>query len=386
MSKKVGIITHWYSSYNYGGHLQAYALCRTLNSMGADAKQIQYVWCHDVNLTIEKRATIKKIGCVDILRKFKNAIYYAKAKEFPSVYEARKRAFSHFRNELIAHTDRVYDKTNIKDAYSCFDVLVTGSDQVWNLQWYEPEFFLDSVPENKTKVAYAASISMNGFNEAQEEIFTEKLKSFNAISVREKDFCILLKDITTQEIFHCIDPVFLLDSTQWEEIAAEKVLDKKYIFCYLLGTSKENRKIIKKYAKQNKLKIVSFPYLGGYSNADAFFGDIRINNASPEQFLSLIKNAECVFTDSFHATAFSLIFKKQFFVLDRDGHSGMGMRIKDLCRLFDIESRYINSSEKKNTRYLNYLEPYDFDKERPVYIRTLKESLDFIKRFILKEN
>lgn len=119
-----------------------------------------------------------------------------------------------------------------------------------------------------------------------------------------------------------LDPVFLLSAADWHEIVQEPHIKTPYIFCYLLGSNKEQHERAIKIAKENSCKLVTIPYLNGYNQLDDNFGDIQISAASPQEFLGLIENAAGVVTDSFHATAFSVIFNRPFWALSRFKNQG----------------------------------------------------------------
>ena len=117
---------------------------------------------------------------------------------------------------------------------------------------------------------------------------------------------------------------------------------------------------------------------GYYEKADEKFADISISEASVGQFLYLIKNAEYVFTDSFHATVFSLIFEKQFFVFERAGHKGMGERINSLLSLFDLEERFIVDEKNNELSYLEKLQNIDYLLDFAKFNDKKQESLAFL--------
>lgn len=370
---KIGIITHYLNSTNYGGNLQAYALCSYLNNQGFDAVQISYDRSLD---NPAPKSPIKRTK--SFLRKL-----HQKAKNLPSEIKTaairsnlnqREEAVLTF-NRSIPHT-KIYTAKTIASSIDEFDVFITGSDQVWNPLAVCSAYLLDFVNAEKAcKMSYAASISVNELPEKFGERYENSLKDYSAISVREKRAIELLRPITEQKIEWVLDPTLLLDEDDWKSIASNRFKGDSYIFCYFLGDSDEQRKIAEEYAKKHNLKIYTIPYLNGvFKECDKNFGNKKLFDISPEDFISLIANSECVFTDSFHAVVFSLIFKKQFFVFDRIIKQSLGSRIKDLTDLFKAEEYFCNTPDKFSLEYIESLGSIDYSKPFPKYDEMKRKS------------
>lgn len=343
--KKIGILTMYYNSFNYGGLLQAYALVKYLNNKGYDAKQISYDFSKvtiNINASYKKRQSksvvkIKK-STKRLLVNCNNLIH-----GLSGYRRIRQEICEEFRNN-IPHTEIVYNVDTLNEIVDDFDAFITGSDQVWNPNGYRPGFFLTFVDgKEKLKIAYAASIS-NTISENALAIFKDALKDFSIISLREESDVDVIKKITNTSVVWAVDPVFLLKREEWNLLTSDikELIAEPYLFCYFLGGSVKQRNVVKEYAKNNRLKIVTIPFLqGDYRACDQSFGDFQLKRISPNQFLGLIRSAECIFTDSFHATAFSLIFQKPFIVFERCDHTEMIERIRSVIRLFGSENRLI---------------------------------------------
>lgn len=344
--KRVGILTMYYDSANYGGLLQAYALVRYLNARGYDSKQICYDFSK-ITININKPSNKQKSHAILRLKKIvkktlnecDNAIH-----GLTDLKKLRKNACKDFRDS-IPHTKEVYSVDTLKRTNEDFDVFITGSDQVWNPNGYRPGFFLTFVDgAKKTKIAYAASVS-NRISSKALDVYKKALQDFDVISVREKADVLQIKKVTEKEVQWAVDPVFLLSKEEWSSVASDidDIISRPYIFCYFLGDSSKQRSVALEYASSKKLKIVTIPYMQmNYRKCDSEFGDVKLLKVTPNQFLGLIRNAERVFTDSFHATAFSLIFQKKFVVFERNGHPEMIERIKSILRLFKCDENLIN--------------------------------------------
>lgn len=335
--KKVGIITHYYKSKNYGGVLQAYALVEFLKSKGFDAQQLCY-----------KRTPSKSSEAVK-LRNFKRALISAIAQKFLIIpikkgLDKRNQSFDDF-TQSIPHSKKVYTDKNIYESTHEYDAFITGSDQVWNPIYYSPSFFLEFA-DGKNRISYAASIAHGNLSDNDKQIFKNHLKKFKAISLRENDVD-LISSLTSVPVTWVIDPTMLLTSNEWDKVSSPRLIKEKYLFCYFLGRNDIQRKVATEFAKKHHLKVVTIPHLMGmFERSDAFFGDIKVLDASPADFISLIKHAEYVFADSFHATAFSNIYNKQYFVFHRSGFKGMASRIYSICELFGTQSRFLDTPEK----------------------------------------
>ena len=385
--KKIGIITHYYNSENYGGNLQAYALCAYLRGIGYGAEQISFRFRPEdepVAVADGKRdSNAKKLTDqlrripklpVGLLKKWEEKRY--------RVNERRTEAFRHFNKQVIPHSQEVYDKNTVADCVKNYDAFITGSDQVWNFKWYHPAFFLDFVPSEKTKLSYAASLAVSALSEEQKAVFEKSLRDFVAVSVREKQAAEILSPLSPVSVEHSIDPTLLLSREQWDEVASPRLVAEDYAFCYFLGDNRKSRRIAKAFAKKKGLKLVTLPHAGGWIKAaDLGFGEIRLFDASPSDFLSLIKHATYVFTDSFHATVFSHLYRKTYFVFHRSRDGEMSTRITDLLSLFETRERFCGG-EKENLAYVDSLVAPDYRDESASLKEFRQASEEFLKNHL----
>lgn len=240
-----------------------------------------------------------------------------------------------------------------------------GSDQVWNMNWYSANhaFLLEFVPDNIPKFAYAASMPNNNLNSEQEEMVAKDLKRFQAISVREQitvDY--LIKLTARNDIEHVLYPTLLLGRNEWENIAVKKTIGEKFIFCYFLGGERKMRSLANIYARMSSLKVVTLPHLSGIQKFDFAFGDYKLYDVSPNELLALIRDAEYVFTDSFHACVFANLFKTKYIVFSRSRiGQKMDSRVVTLLNLFNSSERFCDG-DKASIEYINKV----IDKELPI--------------------
>jgi len=381
-SLNIGVVTHYLKSTNFGGNLQAYALCGFLNEQGHRAEQISFElsFCDRSikSLTRPKRINIFK----RVLLSAKYRINYKQIlidKKKNNVDERRVKAFENFNSNIIPHSKELLSIDDAQTVNNKYDVLIAGSDQIWNLSYYSPFFYLEFEGVNKTKIAYGASIAKSNLVKEEIELYKDKTKDFKAVSLREKDAVDMLKENLAVEPQLVVDPVLLLDKTNWDKVCAERIIDEKYIYCYFLGDNKKARKAVEKFAKAKGLKIVTVPYAGGN---DAYFhksfGDVKLYDVGPEQFLALIKHSEYVFTDSFHAVAFSYIYEKQFFVFNRNESGMMNSRIYNICELFGTDERFCSEIDMINYDYISSCTDIDYSAERIELTELIKNSKKFL--------
>lgn len=377
----IGIITHFYNSNNYGGVLQAYALTKYLKKADIVAEQIRYPFSV-VNFLDHKKRN-KKLKyfnpcnyCKVFNRKVKKTIInllYGKN------LDLRKVAFNNFASN-ISQSKAVFDRNTIFKSVALYDAFITGSDQVWNLDWFDSNYFLEFVPNDKKKISYAASIGQGVLTADRKEYFQRVLPTFDAISVREKETVDLLQPlIPDKKVEWVLDPTLLLEREEWNKICPERRVKEQYLFCYFLGHDKRLRELAVKYAKEHNLKIINLPHLCGICKVDKNFGDYKLYDVAPNDFISLIKYSECVFTDSFHACVFSGIYNKNFYVFNRSGAKNMATRIYTLCELFECQDHFCDCDEKFDTAYIEQLNSINYDKDFTLLKEMKDKSIKFLK-------
>lgn len=394
--KKIGIITLYHKNRNYGGLLQAYALQKVISNFAdCEATQIAYSKKNGVNVLSrwenKSQNRIQKLkrgkllfillGIKSKYFRFKDKYFYKiKKQEIEKKLEQRIQAMDAF-EEVIPHTEVVYENDIADKLNSKFDVFITGSDQVWNPDYIQSAYVLDFT--DKKKISYAASVGKKYLYENEKKFFEEKLASFDSISVRENTSILLFNNLISEDkkIDVVLDPTLLLSREEWDKVIEPYHIDGPYILTYFLGTSSSQRKAATKLANERKCKIVSFPHINGsYRNVDSDYGDYQIYNASPLQFVYLIKNANLVVTDSFHATVFSIIYKVDFVVFDRVEYSkslDMNDRINHLLDLFNISYKIC---DKRVGRRICVAESIDETK----YKSEKEKSINFLINSISK--
>ena len=359
--KRIGILTYYYGNYNFGGLLQAYALTKVINRVGqCEAEQICYRVSRGKQDESNSRYKITALKLVKgICRLPYRMIERYQINSALVKLKNRKAMVEQWAEKNIPHSSTIYDRSTIERTNSDYSIFCVGSDQVWNEHYNDFSYYLDFVERTKEKFSYGASICQSVLGESQARVMSNVLPGYNAVSVRERESAILLEPIVSANVV--LDPTLLLEEEEWDELCAKRIIDEKYVFCYFLGNNKEDRILSTKFAKVKGLKIVTLPHLSlDYHSQDKHFGDIKLYDADPSIFLSLIKYSEYICTDSFHATVFSNIYRKRFFVFERHGYSAMTARLRDLLDLFDAEQFLCENNDKKSLKYMLSVDKENF--------------------------
>ena len=374
--KKVGILTLYYENYNFGGLLQAYALPKVLkDKFGIDSEQICYaLYAEDKseNMHIQSNSLVYQMGiCLFSMIKQKKI-------------DARKRVFKMFMEE-IPHSEEIYDYQSISECLNTYQIFICGGDQIWNACngiHNLNVFTLNFVPKDAKKIAYAPSMAILEMDNVRKECMEQGMAELNAISIREKKSIDILKTMTNKNIEIVVDPVLLLKEDEWSKEVNKPTLNNKYILCYLINDSVIQRKAVEKIAKKMKLQIVTFPHIlaNAVRKCDLFFGDIHAYSSGPREFLGLIKSAEFIITDSFHACVFSMIFEKPFVVFERNkiGEKGnMNSRIYDFLEEYHLEGQLITEKELVD---MEEIPKIDFTYAHVHWRKRRKESLEYLEK------
>lgn len=356
--KKIGVITLYYRSKNLGGLLQSYAMVEVLNKLGYEAEQIRYDELKKLPIDKKKKDVmlkielLKNVGIKKIVKKFifiiRRKISKPQNRRIEKYVNVQNEVFADFENS-IPHSKKVYDVFTSGEIANQYDGFVCGSDQVWNPNLIlHSAYYLRFEKNANKKIAYAVSMGKNRLTKAEQVMFKDYIFDFQNIGVREDSLGQLVKSVVGTECATVLDPTLLIDSKEWLKIANESIVPKeKYVFCYFLGESIWQRNLVKKYAEQNGLRIVDLPYIVKTCRAcDSIINDISLYNVGPKEMIGLISSAECVFTDSFHATAFSVNFEKEFYVFNRNDEKGefsMNSRIVDFLADFKLSNRHITN-------------------------------------------
>lgn len=301
--KKVGIVTI-HKINNYGAALQAYALNHHIRSLGHDAKTIDF-------RTYRVAESYKLLHPVenrmDLVRNAQAMFYAGKLRR-------RKARFDRFLAEKVPMTDQAwYSNEELRAAELDFDTYICGSDQIWNTHCrnYDDAFILEFARGRGERISYAASLGASSIHPEMQERFRRELSEYRAVSVRESDAVSIIEPLAGKPVAHVCDPVLLLTPEQWRKTAAAPLMKEPYIFFYhVKGDLPGMRAYVRALSERTGMKIVAVTM----NLREMLYPNVKHYDAGPAEFLSLIDNAAYVVTNSFHATAFSLLFRKKFMV------------------------------------------------------------------------
>lgn len=308
---KIGILT-FFKSYNYGVWLQAYATQQFLITHGFDVEVVNYTNIKDD----EKLQYFYKEG-----NRFRGYFFsFLKSLLFGKV-RYYKKGFKKYLNIFYRLSKEHYtDPFKIKKGE--YDILVAGSDQIWNPAITGNKLdkaFLLEFDDKAKKISYASSIGSKNIREEDKKEFENAFEDFSAISVREEFAAIQLQPLSSINIEVVCDPTFLLKKVEWRRFwtkySALTLKEEKYILTYFVSLDKYTERyinLVKNYSSKLKLPVWSIQFSSYYQkNCDK-----KILGASIADFVNLIDNAALVITDSFHGVAMSLNMNTDFVALE----------------------------------------------------------------------
>lgn len=358
---KLATVT-FHCAYNYGAVLQAYALVNALQKLGHDTCVLDY-WPAK-RLAAAKSVWNQKTGARALVM---NGIIAAKY--FP-IMKKRKR-FDSFRSDMLSvSVNRYHNVDEILESQETFDAYITGSDQVWNPDTgIDPVYFLQFAKALKAKsVAYAPSIGLPKIQDKYKSQMATLISKVDALSSREHRGAEIINELTGRDAKVVVDPVFLLSKEDWAEVVKPLALPDKYILVYAVRRRSYMEKSINKLKKELGLPVVlivgSNPAARGFINADYVMWD-----AGPQEFVSMFSNAAYVCTNSFHGTAFSLIFEKPFLTFP---HTNGDSRVSSILKRANMEKNIVREGDPLRTEFNAFEGSGLLDKE-------INASLDYLK-------
>lgn len=377
--KKIGIITILKVN-NYGAELQAYATQKVLQLMGYDAEIIDYLFYKNPR---HKRTQMSKPTARMSLRKHLQELLYPivaqwKARNYRDLQRERNAKFERFHDENTKQSVCYDTIDKLKSAKLDYDVLLTGSDQVWNPGIYSSldPYLLRFGDDSLRRIAYAASFGVSKVPDEVRDYYKEALRCYSAIGVREDNAVNLVKNLTGQDAKLVLDPTLLLDKEQWMKVAkpVEGLPDKPYVLIYELSDIPFIKQVAMYIAEKTGLPIVRI--CKNASPEDKEEEILNIINAGPAEFLYLFNKAGYVVTNSFHGTAFSINFGKQFYTVIPLGKSN-NSRQKSILKLMGCEERMLTEGGE-----MPAMEKLDTDRINEKLRVQRQNSMDFLKNAI----
>lgn len=352
---------------NYGQILQCYAMQKNLERWGFDSFVVQYR--RKDYRDIFKHNFSNKTALGRRLNSYFEQKYNIKVIEKEKT--KRVELFWDFISRYIRLTAPCYTKEAVEYETKDCKLLVCGSDQIWNPLWVNEVLLLGFGNDKQRRVSYAPS---GIFYEDEKSVISYKnmapyIEKLDVVTVREQCGADILSKYVNKEIKVMPDPTILLSAADWDSAAVERMIEEDYIFCYVMGSIRPYqmvlRELMKRYGVQ---KIVYIP--SNLVSDGKFLWLEQFAEVGPAEFISLIKYAKAVCTDSFHGTVMSVLYGKPFYNVSRKQPGsekyGGAERIENLLVELEIKTRTV-----RNVKELRYMEdiPYESVNKRLNKIR-----------------
>lgn len=368
---KVGIITI-NSAHNYGCMLQAWGLQEYIEKQDIRAEIINYrlpvidrlYQPINVNSKLAKVKEKKKLRC----------------KLFLKFSEKGKRAtlkFNRFENFIAneLHTTRPftnYEELKESGIGNEYDILVTGSDQVWNgsiTGGLNKAYFLDFPTKPVKRISFASSIGKSELHSYELEYFERYLKNFDSLAVREQSAKEMLTAVTDKPIDVVVDPTLLLEVEDYEKLKKPSPYKQGYILVHVINSDKQVKPIARELSKLTGLPIVHNRPNKKYRDELGHYDD-----AGVEEFLGLIENASYIVTNSFHATVFAIIYRRKFVTIPHGKYPERMMHLLNTMHL----SQYLITKKDELPDVEDW--EIDYDKVHKRWARQRAESQKILNK------
>ena len=321
---------------NYGSFLQAYGLKSILQELKCDVKFVDY---HPGQVLVPAK------GGNSMMRKLLKAVEalkgYAPLKEKVRFIKYKKNYAKRYHPLLGISEEKNYAPE--------LDVLIRGSDEVFNCVQdnvnvgYSPELFGEGNRAKKV-ITYAASFGNTTIEKLQALGIDKQVKAWlsklDAISVRDGNSGIIIKELTGKSPEYHLDPVLAYDFIGKCKEIPDRAPESNYmiIYGYSGRFTKEECKAIRNYAKEKMLKIFC---IGGVQECCDKFID-----CNPFQVISYFKHAEYIVTDTFHGIILSVVVHRRFAAFVRNSGYGNSEKIIDLLKRLCLENRRIMKTDE----------------------------------------
>ena len=354
---RVGILT-FHAVQNYGAMLQAYALCETINEMGHSCEVIDY-----------RSATIEKQYKPIQMREIRHPKGFLKSLFMIGHKKRLQREVEDFVTNIMKTSKKRYNLKNISSCVDDYDVIIVGSDQVWNLNASggDTTYLLEFVDDDEKRASYAASISMKNLDNEYKSLLKNQLSRYKFISVRETDAKELIEKLLDREISVTIDPTLLINREKWLEISHETT-EKDYVLLYMMSVNPDLREYATELSRRKgiPLKYVSL-YEPKAEGCDMLFAPSVIG------WINLYRNAKYVVTNSFHGMVFSIVFHKKF-VYGLTKNAGKNTRLNNLLEQIGIGDRVANIEDIDKID-----NPIDYVSVETKLVELREDSMEYLK-------
>lgn len=347
---KIALLTIW-KEKNYGAEMQAYATIKVLKEMGHSVEMINYLLGELEKPTIKQRII-----------------------SFISSFCHDTKKFNRFWKKYIPTTRHYSSLLELKKDPPKADYYMVGSDQVWNPEITRNKaaaYFLDFGNEQTKRISYASSFGIKEWNSSEEitKIAKERLKSFSAVSCRESDGIRILQNIFNVDAVNVVDPTLLHNG--YPELTGP-ISQQRTLAFYPLSPFPELEFFCKELAKKMGLRFKNV------NEKKYLIRRIVWDRPSVEEWVKSIAEAELVVTPSFHGLAFSLIYQRQFIVIQNPNGAGRNSRIINLLDELGLSNRFfVNIEDAIEAKIWN--RKIDYSIVLPKLEKLRNKSLHYLK-------
>ena len=333
---KIGILT-LSASDNCGSLLQAYALKKALEKYGL---------VEIINFSSKESHAVYDVPHYCALKRFFRKKEIQILSKASNDYKNFRHTYMHINGKELFYDD-------LKRLSPKYDVMVVGSDQVWNVKMgdFSESFFLGWT--NSKKVAYAPSLGGTHLKISSDCDYIKKwLEDFSFISVREESGKRCLEEVIGRKVPKLLDPTLIVDAKTWESMVDEPLIKGDYIFYYSWAyCEKSTSQIVSDTAKKNNIPVYVIDPRKWLSKKPSKYGFRLYEKTGPLVFLNLMKYAKMCYVESFHGMVFAYIFKKNFWLLDTHKNiSELDSRLMEFVNLFNVQNRILT---KYNVNEIN---------------------------------
>ena len=332
---------------NYGSALQSWALSKSIDrvgkELGVQSKLIDY--CP------------RALKDCDILNPFKRMWDTDEESRrmveltMPAIKENYKK-FEDFYTNQFRRTKKKYHDSDFNDVVKdeAIEGFVCGSDTIFCINEFKG--FVDGYYANfdcmrGKSVSYAASFGDPTFTEQDYLTLNERLQNFKALGIREYNMLPYVREHVKVRAERTIDPTLLAEASLYDCLIAELQMQEKYILLYSRRYNKAMEQYAEQVSKQKGVKLVEISIRA--TNADK--GHIMRYDAGVEEFLSLVKHAECVITNSFHGVIFAVQMRTPFYCFSREQGD---TKIGEVLELFGLSERIVLGGTEKISPDIDY--------------------------------
>ena len=305
---RIGVLTFLHNG-NYGSSLQAYALQQVLQNMGYECEHIDY------QPDVTEKA-LNMIRCGNSPKLLLDGSRKRRVRERQDGMQKKHQMILGFYERRMKLSPVCRNRSDLRKIAGRYDVLMCGSDQIWNPIWMNPAYLLDFAAPDQKRIAYAPSLGISvSPGRRKQAVLRRQISLFHAVSVREEEGARVLISVTGERFPVMPDPVCLLTEAEWNAVGAAPPQSAPYLLAYFIGSNPAYWERLRELSRETGLRVLVIPVTGESYEQDEFE---LMDGAGPEEFAGAVRGAEMLCTDSFHGLAFGTIYGKKVELIRRD--------------------------------------------------------------------